>query len=258
MARSQHHALDVVQPIADSGRWPAGSVGTVVEADDRSSLVEISDDRGHALDFVSLPHDALAYIVPMMVVMEDTPGRLLLAMRQRRGTAIVAVLALTVVVLLGYWQHRRETRPSIPKVVVATSGSSLDQPAVAAARRIDDLGFPGFSGWRITGGRTDEVGGRKTATAIYARGRQHISYTLVSGAAHVNHGTTTAAEYHATPAGTVELNWLDGVTPNAEVVPHPAAYVLTFKRDSRTTVLVGTPYRVSVARAMRRLALASF
>jgi hypothetical protein len=60
MARSRHHALDVVDLIADSGRWPAGTVGTVLEADDQSALVEISDDQGHALDFVSLPHDALA------------------------------------------------------------------------------------------------------------------------------------------------------------------------------------------------------
>ena len=51
--------LDVVELLADSGRWPAGTIGTVVEADDDQALVEISDDRGHALDFVTLPHDAL-------------------------------------------------------------------------------------------------------------------------------------------------------------------------------------------------------
>ena len=62
MARSRHHALDVVELIADSGRWPAGTVGTVLEADDQSALVEISDDQGHALDVVSLPLDALATV----------------------------------------------------------------------------------------------------------------------------------------------------------------------------------------------------
>lgn len=62
MARSRHHALDVVELIADSGRWPAGTVGTVLEADDQSALVEISDEQGHALDFVSLPLDALATV----------------------------------------------------------------------------------------------------------------------------------------------------------------------------------------------------
>jgi hypothetical protein len=51
--------LDVVELLVDFGRWPAGTIGTVVEADDERTLVEISDDHGHALDFISLPHDAL-------------------------------------------------------------------------------------------------------------------------------------------------------------------------------------------------------
>jgi hypothetical protein len=193
-----------------------------------------------------------------MAVMEDIPGRPLFARRRTRGLAVVAALALTLAGLLGYWQYRRATRPTVPQVVAAASRGSLDRPAVAAARRIDGLAFPGFPGWRITGGRTDKVGGRTTATAFYTRGRQEISYTLVSGAAHVNYATGNRAEYDATPAGKVELNWLAGVGPATHVVSHPAGYVLTFKRDSRTTVLVGTPYRVSVAHGMRQLAVKSF
>ncbi len=60
MADTQHAILDVVELLVDSGRWPAGTIGTVVEADDQLALVEISDDRGHALDFISVPHHALA------------------------------------------------------------------------------------------------------------------------------------------------------------------------------------------------------
>jgi len=60
MPKPRHVMLDVVELTVESGRWPAGTVGTVVEADADRVLVEISDDRGHALDFVSLPHDALA------------------------------------------------------------------------------------------------------------------------------------------------------------------------------------------------------
>jgi hypothetical protein len=60
MAESQHAILDVVELRVASGRWPAGTVGTVLEADTDRALVEISDDRGHALDLISLPHDALA------------------------------------------------------------------------------------------------------------------------------------------------------------------------------------------------------
>lgn len=64
MAAERYSVLDVVELTTDSGRWPAGTVGTVVEADDHTALVEISDDRGHALDFVSLPHDTLTSAGP--------------------------------------------------------------------------------------------------------------------------------------------------------------------------------------------------
>ena len=60
MPQTKHAVLDVVELLVDSGRWPAGTIATVVETDDERALVEISDDRGHALDFISVPHDALA------------------------------------------------------------------------------------------------------------------------------------------------------------------------------------------------------
>ena len=59
MPRTRHAVLDVVELLVDCGRWPAGTVRTVVEADSDRTLVEISDDRGHALDFIAVPHDAL-------------------------------------------------------------------------------------------------------------------------------------------------------------------------------------------------------
>ena len=59
-ADTRHAILDVVELLVDSGRWPAGMIGTVVEADDQLALIEISDDRGHGLDYVSVPHHALA------------------------------------------------------------------------------------------------------------------------------------------------------------------------------------------------------
>lgn len=60
MTQPLHAVLEVVKFLTASGRWPTGTTGTVVEADDHDALVEISDDRGHASDFVSLPHDKLA------------------------------------------------------------------------------------------------------------------------------------------------------------------------------------------------------
>jgi hypothetical protein len=55
-----HAVLDVLELLVESGRWPAGTIGTVVEADAERALIEISDDRGHALDFISVPQDASA------------------------------------------------------------------------------------------------------------------------------------------------------------------------------------------------------
>jgi hypothetical protein len=62
--RHRHAALDVVEFLTESGRWAAGTIGTVVEADEQRALVEIANERGHALDFVSLPHDALVAVGP--------------------------------------------------------------------------------------------------------------------------------------------------------------------------------------------------
>jgi hypothetical protein len=59
MPSARHAVLDVVELVTDSGRWPAGTIGTVIEADAERALVEISDDRGHALDFIAALHDAL-------------------------------------------------------------------------------------------------------------------------------------------------------------------------------------------------------
>jgi hypothetical protein len=59
MTPPRHPELEVVALLTQSGRWSAGTVGTVIEASETSALIEITDDRGHAIDFVSLPYDAL-------------------------------------------------------------------------------------------------------------------------------------------------------------------------------------------------------
>lgn len=52
--------LDVVELTAASGRWPKGTRGTVLELfGSVAALVEIADNRGHALDELELPIDWL-------------------------------------------------------------------------------------------------------------------------------------------------------------------------------------------------------
>lgn len=60
MATPPYTELDVVELLGESGRWPAGTVGTVIEASDAAALIEVADERGHAIDFVSVPHHTLA------------------------------------------------------------------------------------------------------------------------------------------------------------------------------------------------------
>ena len=52
--------LDVVALRTESGRWAAGTTGTVLEVAPEGTLVEIADERGHTLDLVTLPSSALA------------------------------------------------------------------------------------------------------------------------------------------------------------------------------------------------------
>lgn len=51
--------LDVVELKTDSGRWPAGTAATVLKLIGDSALIEISNDRGHSEDFLTLPQDAV-------------------------------------------------------------------------------------------------------------------------------------------------------------------------------------------------------
>jgi hypothetical protein len=60
MAVPPHAILEVVELLVDSGRWPVGTIGTVVEADSERAMIEVGDDQAHALDFISVPHQALA------------------------------------------------------------------------------------------------------------------------------------------------------------------------------------------------------
>jgi anti-sigma factor RsiW len=74
-------------------------------------------------------------------------------------------------------------------LLVASGGPRVDdvidaalRPATAQAaphERIDGLTFPQYEGWRATGVRTDDIGGRATRTVFYERDGMRIAYTIV-------------------------------------------------------------------------------
>jgi len=112
---------------------------------------------------------------------------------------------------------------------------------------VDGLAFPDWSerGWRATGLRRDRIDGRDAVTVRYAARRGSLTYTIVSGTEHIDYGVPTRAVYRESRYGPkIELNWLAS--------PDPAAYVLTFKRRSRTVVL--TTRSRAAARRLERLA----
>jgi hypothetical protein len=156
---------------------------------------------------------------------------------------VIGVVA--VLLVAAYVQYGRLTRPTVPRVAEMATIALDDRPAAALARTVDGLGFPRWagSGFRAIGGSTFEVDGRYAATVVYARDLQRISYTIVSGSRHINYATGTMTRYRRVRGETVELNWL--ATPGS---------VLTFKRNSRTVVMTGTPATPGLARAMSRLA----
>lgn len=52
--------LDGVELRVSTGRWRAGTVGTVVEVFDDGVMVEIADKDGRTLEILSVPLDAVS------------------------------------------------------------------------------------------------------------------------------------------------------------------------------------------------------
>jgi hypothetical protein len=58
-AAMPHAVLDVVALGVDTRRWRTGTIGTVIETSSEIALVEISDQRGHTLDLITVTHPSL-------------------------------------------------------------------------------------------------------------------------------------------------------------------------------------------------------
>ena len=56
------NSLDTVELAVASGRWPPGTLGTVVKVTDDGAIVEIDDERGHTRDWLALPSRALRVV----------------------------------------------------------------------------------------------------------------------------------------------------------------------------------------------------
>jgi anti-sigma factor RsiW len=161
------------------------------------------------------------------------------------GAWMVIGIFFAVLLFAAYVEYGRLTRPTVPRVAEMANVGFDDQPAAALERTVDGLGFPRWarSGFTAIGGSTFTVSGRPAATVVYARDLQRITYTIVSGSGHINYATGTITRYRRVGGEMVELNWL--ASPGG---------VLTFKRNSRTVVMTGTPATAGLARTMSRLA----
>jgi hypothetical protein len=51
--------LDVVELRVASGRWPAGTVATVIDEPPDGVLVEVADEHGRSLDTFEVPREAV-------------------------------------------------------------------------------------------------------------------------------------------------------------------------------------------------------
>jgi hypothetical protein len=54
--------LDAVDKGEADGKWPAGTVGTVVSERGEWKLVEIANERGVTLDYISAPESQLKLV----------------------------------------------------------------------------------------------------------------------------------------------------------------------------------------------------
>jgi hypothetical protein len=61
----EHDVVELTQPVAaveTTGTWPAGTIGAVVNEVGEHKLIEIANDQGEALDFISQTEDKLLLI----------------------------------------------------------------------------------------------------------------------------------------------------------------------------------------------------
>ncbi|HWX87906.1 MAG TPA: hypothetical protein VNX67_07020, partial [Solirubrobacteraceae bacterium] len=156
----------------------------------------------------------------------------------RAGLAAVAAAALLAVVvtagLLGGPSHSGSPALSVQRAAALTlSAATGPAPAEDEQHRsqlsvaVDGLAFPYWKerfGWRSSGTRSDEIGGRTVRTVFYVNGGgQRVGYAIASGRAPVTGG------------GTVVRRW--GVP--YRLLEHNGTTVVTWQRAGHLCVMAG-------------------
>ncbi len=181
----------------------------------------------------------------------------------RRSLLAIAIAVVGAIALSGI--NPFDDDPTVPDIAVL-GAKAASQPApepLAGAPGVLDAGVEGINapdlarfGWRATGTREDRVGDRDVVTVSYTRGKQRLTYSVVSGEDHVDYGVPTVAAMRGPRGRKRELNFISGgpYLHGSEQEPAPSAITVTFKRRSRTVVL--TTRRVSEREAKRLVRLA--
>ena len=155
----------------------------------------------------------------------------------RVGAALAAVALIAAVVAIGLLGA--STHPAAPKLSLQQTAALALSPAEGPAPReneqhrsqlsaaVGGVSFPYWKerfGWRGSGTRSDELGGRMVRTVFYTnREGQRVGYAIASGLA------------PRTEGGTVVRRW--GVS--YRLLTHDGATVITWQRGGHLCVMAG-------------------
>jgi hypothetical protein len=148
--------------------------------------------------------------------------------------AAVALIAIVVIALIGQPTHPGSSGLSVQQAAALTL-SPATGPAPAENERqrsqltvaVDGVSFPYWKerfGWRSSGTRSDEIGGRTVKTVFYTNsGGQRVGYAIASGRAPAIEG------------GKVVRRW--GVS--YRLLEHTGTTVITWQRGGHLCVMAG-------------------
>ena len=147
------------------------------------------------------------------------------------GVALVAAAVVLLLVLLlpggaGGPQLAQAVELARLPATSAAPAARADAPALLAAD-VEGVSFPDWArefGWRASGTRTDEIGGRRAVTVFYEKEGRTLAYTIVSG-----EGLSAPGDAAETRDG-VDFRFVEG----------DSTVSVVWERRGRTCVLTGS------------------